>query len=191
MRQSLLNSLACLLVAGSLWTTSALATEVAGVKVPDAVEANGASLSLNGAGLRTRAMFKLYVGALYLEASSGDADEIMQSDKPMAIWLRIRSRLVSQEKMKSALLEGFTNATNGDTAPIQAEIDQLMSMMSEPIKKRDRYTLAWDPNTGTRVSKNDTELGVIQGLAFKQALFGIWLSEKPAQASLKKSMLGG
>ena len=34
------------------------------------------------------------------------------------------------------------------------------------------------------------ELEVINGIEFKQALFGIWLSENPAQESLKEDMLG-
>jgi hypothetical protein len=31
---------------------------------------------------------------------------------------------------------------------------------------------------------------VIAGLDFKQALYGIWLGNKPVQASLKKALLG-
>jgi len=30
----------------------------------------------------------------------------------------------------------------------------------------------------------------VPGLAFKQALFGIWLSDDPVQDSLKEAMLG-
>lgn len=175
----------------SLFTQPVKAVEIAGVKVPDSIELSGQSLALNGAGLRTKAIIKLYVGALYLSEPSGDANAIIASEDPMAIWLRIRSGLLSQKKMAVALLDGFENSTGGNTAPIQSEIDQLLALMKEPIVKKDRYTLAWDPAVGTRVSKNDKELGVIPGLEFKQALFGIWLSAKPAQGKLKQAMLGG
>ena len=38
--------------------------------------------------------------------------------------------------------------------------------------------------------KNGKKRGVIEGLAFKQALFGIWLGGVPADDSLKEEMLG-
>ena len=46
--------------------TAASAVEVAGVAVPDKAQVAGRELVLNGAGLRKRAIFKVYVGSLYL-----------------------------------------------------------------------------------------------------------------------------
>jgi hypothetical protein len=43
---------------------------------------------------------------------------------------------------------------------------------------------------GVVVYKNKKELGTIQGLNFKKALFGIWLGKDPADSKLKKAMLG-
>ena len=47
-------------------------------------------------------------------------------------------------------------------------------------------------NAGDAVylSKNDNQIGKFEGLAFKQALFSIWLGDIPAQESLKDEMLG-
>ncbi len=72
---------------------------------------------------------------------------------------------------------------------VQAEIDQMIALMQEKIQPGDSYSLAYEPSIGTRVMRNDEELSIVPGLDFKQALFGIWLSDKPAQASLKKAML--
>jgi hypothetical protein len=41
-----------------------------------------------------------------------------------------------------------------------------------------------------RVSIKGEVKGTIKGLDFKKAVFGIWLGEKPADAKLKKGMLG-
>ena len=49
---------------------AAQAAEVEGVKLADKVQVGGAELVLNGAGVRTRVFFKVYVGALYLRAKS-------------------------------------------------------------------------------------------------------------------------
>jgi hypothetical protein len=40
------------------------------------------------------------------------------------------------------------------------------------------------------VIKNDVVKGKIPGFDFKQALFGIWLSDKPVDETLKKHLLG-
>ena len=46
------------------------------------------------------------------------------------------------------------------------------------------------PKEGVKVYKNNKLLGTIEGMEFKRALFGIWLSKKPADKDLKQAMLG-
>ena len=46
------------------------------------------------------------------------------------------------------------------------------------------------PGRGVEVYKNQEKGSLTEGLIFKQALFGIWLGDKPAQRSLKKELLG-
>ncbi|MBX2823449.1 MAG: chalcone isomerase family protein [Gammaproteobacteria bacterium] len=169
---------------------SAQAKKVAGLDVPESLEQGDAALVLNGAGVRKRLVVTVYVGALYLQQKSADAAAIISADEPMAIRLQVKSGFLSTEKMQAALKNGFKKSTQGNTAPIQAEIDQMMALMSDKISKKDIYVLAYDPTSGTTMSKNGSVVGSVEGLAFKQALFGIWLSDAPAQASLKKSMLG-
>ena len=48
------------------------AAEVGGVKLDDKVAVGGQELALNGAGVRSRVMFKVYVGSLYLPAKAAD-----------------------------------------------------------------------------------------------------------------------
>jgi len=174
----------------ALVSSPTLAKNVSGVELPDAMEVGGQSLVLNGAGKRSKAILKLYIGALYLKEASTDASSIVAADEPMAIQLNITSRLLSKKKMKAALIEGFNKSTGGNTAPIQEGIDQLLALMDDKISKRDIYLLAYDPANGTTVSKNGAVVGTVAGLELKQALFGIWLSDQPVQSKLKKAMLG-
>jgi len=55
-----------LLIVGitALFTATAFAAEVGGVKLADKVAVGGQELVLNGAGIRSRAIFKVYVGSL-------------------------------------------------------------------------------------------------------------------------------
>lgn len=165
------------------------AKEISGVSIPDTLEAGKTSLVLNGAGARSKFFMKVYVGGLYLQEKSNDPTSIIETDEPMAIRLHITSSMITSERMENATREGFLNATNGDVAPIQDQIDNFISVFKE-IKENDIYDLIYTPGKGTEVYKNSEFHSLIEGLPFKQALFGIWLCEKPAQKSLKNDMLG-
>ena len=101
------------------------------------------------------------------------------------------SDLLTRDKMLKALKSGFNKSTGGNTGPVQPQIDQMIELMTDKIRPGDSYTFAFEPAVGTRMSRNGEELGLIEGLEFKQALFGIWLSDKPVQANLKSAMLKG
>ena len=51
--------------------------------------------------------------------------------------------------------------------------------------------LDYIPGTGTRVTVNGEQKGVIAGKDFNSAMLDIWLGENPASSKLKKAMLGG
>jgi hypothetical protein len=179
------------LILGFLAITSlANAKEIAGVNLPDILELGGAKLVLNGAGVRTKFFIDLYVAGLYLEQKSHNAEKIIEADEPMAIRLHIVSSKITSEKMEKATREGFVKATGGNVAPIKGQIENFISVFRDQINENDVYDLVYAPNKGVEVYKNAAHSSLTPGLDFKQALFAIWLSEKPAQRSLKKKMLG-
>ncbi|MDH3378129.1 MAG: chalcone isomerase family protein [Gammaproteobacteria bacterium] len=169
----------------------AQAEEIAGVGIPDTLQTGGKTLQLNGAGIRSKLFIDLYVGALYLTATNGDAEAIITADEPMAIRLHIVSGLITSEKMEKATREGFNNATNGDTADIAEQIETFIGVFREPIHENDIYDLIYTPGHFVEVYRNGELASTLQGMPFKRAMFGIWLSAHPAQKSLKKKMLGG
>ena len=61
----------------------ALAAEVSGVKLDDKVSVGGKELVLNGAGVRTKVVFKVYVASLYLPSKTTDLAGVLAS-KPGA-----------------------------------------------------------------------------------------------------------
>lgn len=169
----------------------AQAREVAGVEIPETMNTEGTELALNGAGVRTKWFMDIYAGGLYLQQPSQDAQAIMKADEPMAIKLQMVSGLITSDKMKDAVTEGFQGATSGDTSAIQSEIDRFIAVFDEEIKEGDIFDLVYVPGKGVNIYKNGQFKETINGgMPFKQALFGIWLSDKPAQEQLKKSMLG-
>ncbi len=164
--------------------------QAAQAAAPAAIEAGGTTLSLNGCGSRTKYLMEMYMAGLYLQEPSRDAAGIIAADAPMAIRLEITSGMATQQRLVESLEEGFQNATGGNVAPIQREIEHFRQCFAQPIAKGDILELVYLPSRGVMVVKNGQPVGVIQGLAFKQALFGIWLSDRPAQTSLRVAMLG-
>ena len=171
-------------------TSSSYAYTAGGVTLPDAISVGGKQLVLNGAGSRTKFVLTLYAAGLYLGAKNADANKIMNANEPMAIHLKMISGFVTAEKISKAIKEGFHNSTGGKVAPLQAQIDQFIGVFKQKIAKGDEFDFIYTPAGGTKVMKNNKAQVVIKSLAFKKALFGIWLSKRPAQRSLKKEMLG-
>lgn len=165
-------------------------TKVGGATLPNTLEFDSEELVLNGTGVREKFWMDMYAGGLYLDSKSNNAAEIIKADKPMAIKLHMVSKMITSDRMIDAVNEGFENATNGNTSSISAEINKFKGFFEEKINQDDVFDLVYLPGDGVRVYKNDKELGLIKGMEFKKALFGIWLSDKPADDDLKKGMLG-
>lgn len=168
----------------------ASAAQIGTVTLPDSLTAGTDTLLLNGAGFRKKLFIKVYAGGLYLKQKSTDARTIINADAPMAIRMHFVYDGVSSKKLINGWNEGFNNATGGNVAPIKTEIDQFNALFKEEAKKNDIYDIVYMPNEGVRVFIKGEVKETIKGLDFKKALFGIWLGEKPADAKLKKGMLG-
>lgn len=179
-----------------LFTALALALSVSaqkkigGVSVPNTFAAGTTTLTLNGAGIREKYWFDLYVGALYLEAKSTNGSEIANADKPMAVRLHIISSKITRSNMTEAINEGFTASTKGNISPIKSRIDQLLNAFTGEIKIGDIFDLVYEPGKGVSLYKNSQLATTVTGLDFKKALFGIWLGPAAVDSDLKEGMLG-
>jgi hypothetical protein len=165
------------------------AETVGGVKLPDTLQIGGEELVLNGAGLRRKAIIKVYAGGLYLKNRSSDRKEIIEADETMAIRLTF-VRNVDSGSIIDAWNTGFENsAAEGYTAS-QDNIDRFNAVFSSDVEKNSTYEVAYIPGFGVQASINGSQKALIPGLDFKQALFAIWLGEEPADKGLKEGMLG-
>jgi hypothetical protein len=178
-----------LVLLGNIHSVEAQMVNIEGIDFPQKLTISGAELGLNGGGLREKLGFlDLYVGALYLPQKSSDATEIVMSDTPMAIRIVIASGLVTRDRFIEALEEGFDNTSVGNYAA--QDIERFKEYLSDAFEPNDEILLSYHPGEGIIISKNREVRGSFTGLPFKQALFAIWLGDKPAQNSLKKRMLG-
>lgn len=169
------------------------AVEVAGVSVPDQARVAGADLVLNGAGIRTRAVFKVYVGALYLTGKAGTAADAIAARGPKRIALHLL-RDLSAEQLGGALNDGLVaNLSEAELSRFRTQIDELKATMEAVGAAREKslVTIDYSPEAGTRVALDGTPRGkAIAGEDFYRALMKIWLGDKPVDRALKSGMLG-
>jgi hypothetical protein len=171
----------------------ALAAEVAGVKVDERVQLGSSDLQLNGAGVRTRLFFKVYVGALYLPERKSSATEVLALRGAKRVSMTLLRDLTARQ-LTDALEEGIrANSSEAELAALKERIDALVAIMNEigSAKEKTVITLDFLPESGTRVTVDGEARGKpIPGEDFFVALLRIWLGEKPVDADLKKAMLG-
>ena len=164
------------------------AGELAGVTMPDTLSAGGRTLKLNGLGLRKKAIFKVYVGGLYLEAPSRDAAAIVGSNQAKAVRMHFL-RDLGKQQLVDAFREGFDANVKEKAAVQRPKIDDFLTMLSD-VKQGDELTFSYAPGAGTMVSKGDRQIGVIEGRDFGDMLYAVWLGPVPPTEDLKRGMLG-
>ena len=182
-----------LVICGVLLSWNVNALEVASVKLADTAQVGNASLQLNGAGIRTKLFFKIYVGALYLPQKQASAEVIIADEREHRVALHIM-RDLSSEKLLNAFNEAITaNHSKEELAALDVQLKQMAQIFNavKEVKPGDVVTLDYLPVSGTQISVNGTARGTIAGAAFNRALLKIWLGNKPVQDDLKKEMLGG
>ena len=168
----------------------AFATEVGGISLDDKVSMGAQELVLNGAGVRTRVVFKVYVASLYLPQRANDLSGVL-ARSPRRIQLNLL-RTLSADQLVDALNEGLNeNNSAAELAAVKPQVEALAAIMKSfrEVKEKDVVTLDFVAGA-TRVGLNGEVKGTIAGDAFNQALTKVWLGEKPVQPDLKKSLLG-
>jgi chalcone isomerase-like protein len=181
------------LLAGVLAASPALhAAEVAGVNVAESARVGGQELVLNGAGVRKRLVFKVYVAALYLPAKASSAAAIVDSAAPRRISMHLL-REVDADSLVTALRDGIAaNHSGSDMAALAPQVEQLATLMRALGTTKTGDVVGLDFSAaGVAVGFNGQPRGSVAGDAFAKALLRVWLGDKPVDAALKKALLGG
>jgi hypothetical protein len=175
------------LALATLSPVDAFAREKAGVTLPDTITVDGKNLTVNGLGLRTKVLFKVYVAGLYLEKTTDDPKAIIASDETKRVQM-VLLRDLGREKIVDAMNKGF-EANNKDKMPaLRERLDTFCAAVPD-LKKGDTLTVTYSAATGTTVS-TAAKTVVIPGKDFAEALFSVWLGSNPVDNDLKAGMLG-
>ena len=176
-------SLAAPLAAGTL----------AGVTMPDTAKAGDHQLALNGMALRSKAIFKVYVGGLYLPDKEHDPKKVLAENEPRRMvmqWVR--------NVDKAAICEGWEEGLAANTPNAPAEVKQNFDTLCghmQDAKTGDRFVFTYLPGTGpgsgVEVAINDQVKGILGAKPFADALFACWIGEHPGPGEAFREALMG
>ena len=169
------------------------AAEVEGVRIDDKTRVANAELTLNGAGLRKRAFFKVYAMGLYVPQKTSNAAALLEQPGPKRVAIHML-RDVGADAFSEALAEGIrANHSDAEAKALEPRLKELTSIIAEvgEAKKGMAIALDFQPQSGTVMLVNGAARGKpIAGDDFYRALLRIWIGDKPVQDDLKKALLG-
>lgn len=182
-------------LAGWTMATSAFAApmEVAGVKLADPVEVAGSKLRLNGAGIRYKAVFKVYVAALYLDKRADTPEEAYRAPGTKRIGITLLRDIDSNELGKSFTKAFEENVPKNEMSKLIPGLMRMGQVFADQkkIAASEGFTIDWIPGTGTVITvKGKAQGEPIKEVEFYNAMLRIWIGQNPADWKLKEALLG-
>ena len=166
--------------------------EMSGLSLANPVELAGAKLSMNGAGIRYKAVFKVYIAALYLEKKATTPEEVFAASGPKRISITLLREIDSNELGKSFTKAFEENAPRTEMSRLIPGLLKMSQVFSDQKKMLtgENLTIDWIPGTGTVISVKGKPQGEpIKEVEFYNAMLRIWLGPKPADWKLKDELL--
>lgn len=179
------KSLICLFFL--FFTSPAMGLEIAGITIPESLNTD---LQLNGAGIRSKFFFKIYIAELYLEHPSTKAGEILDTPGRKRMTMHILYDEVTREKLVDGWNEGFSgNLTQEQLKALGSKIQQFNDLFID-VHEGEEIILDYTPDQGTAVSIAGELKGNVTGADFNRALLSIWLGKEPVGNDLRDALLG-
>lgn len=158
--------------------------------MPDSIRVDGQSLELNGIGVRTKTLFaiKVYVAGLYLEQRSHDATQIIATDGPRRLALRM-THDASRDKLEGEIRTGFERNSKRNAKALQQRLERFLMGLPD-LEEGQSLSITYVPGQGTTVHGTGGDKVTVPGKDFADAVLWVWLGEHPIDAELARALLG-
>lgn len=167
---------------------------VGGVNYAEQLSLSGQTLQLNGAGIRYKAIFKVYAAGLYLEKPGSSLEQIGQLAGPKRLSVTMLREIDSNELGKlfaRGMEDNMERSRFSRLVPGVLRISEIFSQHKK-LLPGETFEMDWVPGQGTSIKvKGQAQGQPMPEPEFFQALLGIWLGPRPADEQLKKELLGG
>jgi hypothetical protein len=172
---------------------AAPSVELAGVKLPGSVQVGGATLQLNGAGIRYKFFIKVYTAGLYLTGRAETPETALAAAGPKRIQVQMLRDIDANELGRlftRGMQDNMTRAEFSKSIPGTLRMAEIFSSRRKLVAG-DNFSVDWVPGIGTSVLVNGKPQGEpIKEPEFFNALLSIWLGKRPADGDLKAALLG-
>jgi Chalcone isomerase-like len=167
--------------------------EVAGVKYPGTAAVGNANLQLNGAGVRYKAIFKVYAAGLYLGAKATTPEAVYAAPGVKRLHV-VMLRDIDGNELGKLFTDGMRkNATReefGKSIPGTLKLAEMFATRKKLVAG-DSFSVDYVPGTGTVILLNGkVATEPIVEPVFFVAMMKIWLGAEPPDWQLKEALLG-
>jgi Chalcone isomerase-like len=168
-------------------------TTLAGVKFEPEITLGGQKLQLNGAGVRYRAVFKVYAGALYTASKASKNEDVLKTNAPKRLHM-VALRDVSGDDFGKLFTRGMeANASREEFAKSINSVIRMGQIFADAkqFKQGDVIFVDYVPGTGTFISLKGKQLGdAFKEPEFNSLMMKIWFGQKPADEAFRGALLG-
>ncbi|HEV7912875.1 MAG TPA: chalcone isomerase family protein [Albitalea sp.] len=167
--------------------------DAGGVKFETVASLGNARLQLNGAGVRYKAVFKVYAAGLYLSAKESTAEAVLAATGPRRMHI-VMLREIDANELGKLFTKGMEqNASREEFSKVIPGVIKMSEIFSQRKKlaSGDSFSIDYVPGTGSVILVNGKPASEpIKEPEFFNALMKIWLGKVPADAQLKDALLG-
>ncbi len=146
---------------------------------------------LNGIGVHQELGQEVFIGALYSESLSNDAETLMNSAQPMRMELKIVAPDgLTTRRFSRMWIEGM--AVNSKVDVLTAQADNMVKfdgLFKGRFQKNDFISFINNPGKGVDVAVNGVLLGNIGDNEFFSMLLSTWIGKIPLSSDYRDSLL--
>jgi hypothetical protein len=192
MKKIILIMFVALVSLGANLETAAQGITLNGVMLEETAHVGTRTLLLNGAGVRNKYIFDVYVAALYLREKKSREDAVLADPGEKRIALYFLNEINMQELIyvfQKSFKHNHTGAQLDEMKLQLRQFDDIFAAMGK-LNQGDVVLFDYQPDLGTSVMINGSLRGTISGAEFYRAVLKIWLGSNPTQEKLKQKLLG-
>ncbi len=183
---------ASLFLASSLWAQSAV--QIGSASFPLQAQIGQQAVQLNGAGMRYKAVFKVYAAGLYLPQRSNKAQEVVDMPGPKRVTL-VFMRDLDAKEFGNIMIQGV-EANVSDRKLLGSAMPGLLRMGSifshyKKVENQEVVHFDLDADNTVHIRLRGKDEIVPGGEDFFKTILLVWMGPKPVELKLKNALLAG
>ena len=154
-------------------------------------QATRAEPMLNGIAVHQELGQEVFIGALFSESLSNDADTLINNSQPMRMELKIVAPDgLTTRRFSRMWIEGMAVNSKADVLTAQADnMVKFDGLFKGRFVKNDFISFANHPGRGVDIAVNGVLLGNIKDNAFFSMLLSTWIGKIPLSSEYRDSLL--